>query len=158
MSYQYKITQNYTSNVHLSNLQHNKLKPVIKNSTEISLNLSSNVIDDSNDKSNFRYRILSTYTQVSRLFEAFENNSSTNIKLLKIQISKTAQLTGFLNPLLDLTVLFNPEKGTKNVSNKKKIKEHQNEKKYRHYSSCCRSSISNWKQRMSSGIAQHTMR
>ena len=30
--------------------------------------------------------ILSTYTQVSRLFEAFENNSSANIKLLKISI------------------------------------------------------------------------
>ena len=86
MSYQYKITQYYTSNVHLSNLQHNKLTPVIKNGTEISLNLSSNVIGDSNDKSNFTHRILSTYTQVSRLFAASENNSSANIKLLKISI------------------------------------------------------------------------
>ena len=132
MSYQYIITQYHTSNVNLPNLQHNKLKPVIKNGPEISLNLPSNVIGDSNDKSNFTHKVLSTYTQVSRRFEAFANNASANIKLLKIQISKIAQLIGFLDPLLDIMVLFNPGKATK----KKKMK-----KKYRHYSSCCRSGI-----------------
>ena len=37
-------------NIKLSNLQFNKLKPAIKNGTEITLNLSSNIFGDSNDK------------------------------------------------------------------------------------------------------------
>ena len=42
-----------TLNVKLSNSQLNKLKSKIKNGTEVTLNLSSNLIGNSNDETNF---------------------------------------------------------------------------------------------------------
>ena len=42
-----------TLNVKLSDLQLNTLKSGIKNGTEVTLNLSSNVTGDSNDEVNF---------------------------------------------------------------------------------------------------------
>ena len=42
-----------TLNVKLSDLQLNTLKSGIKNGTEVTLNLSSNVTGDSNDEANF---------------------------------------------------------------------------------------------------------
>ena len=47
---QYKMNQYNTLNVKLSNSHLNKLKPAIKNETEVTLNLSSNLIGNSNDK------------------------------------------------------------------------------------------------------------
>ena len=67
----------------MPNSQLNKLKSGIKNGTEVTLNLSSNVIGDSNDAINFPQRLLLTDTQVSRLRKAFANGSSANIKFLK---------------------------------------------------------------------------
>ena len=43
------MTQCNTLNVKLSNSQLTKLKSGIKNNTEVTLKLSSNVVDDSND-------------------------------------------------------------------------------------------------------------
>ena len=43
-------------NVRSSNLKLNKLKSGIKDGTEESLNISSNVIDDSNDETNFPHK------------------------------------------------------------------------------------------------------
>ena len=63
----------------MSNSQLNKLKSRIKNGTEITLKILSNVIGDSNDENNLPHRLLLTNTQVSRLREAFENNSSATI-------------------------------------------------------------------------------
>ena len=40
-------------NVKFSNLQINKLKLGIKNGTEVTLKVSSNVVGDSNDENNF---------------------------------------------------------------------------------------------------------
>ena len=51
-------------NVKLSNSQLNKSELELKNATKVTLNLSSNVIDDSNDKTNFPHQLLLTYTQV----------------------------------------------------------------------------------------------
>ena len=51
-------------NVKLSNSQFNKSELELKNATKVTLNLSSNVIDDSNDKTNFPHQLLLTYTQV----------------------------------------------------------------------------------------------
>ena len=65
-------------NVKLSNLQLNKLKPGIKNSAKVTLNLSSNQIRDSNDETNFSHKLVLTDRQVSRLRKSFVNNSSTN--------------------------------------------------------------------------------
>ena len=47
------MTQYNTLNVKFSNSQLNKLKLGIKNGTEVTLKLSSNVVDDSNDGNNF---------------------------------------------------------------------------------------------------------
>ena len=47
------MTQYSTSNVKLSNSQLNKLKSQIKNVAKVTLNLSSNVIENLNDEINF---------------------------------------------------------------------------------------------------------
>ena len=57
------------------------LKSEIKNGTEVTLKLASNVISDSNDENNFPYKFLLANTQASKLRQAFANNSSANIKL-----------------------------------------------------------------------------
>ena len=61
------MTQYNTLNLELPNLQLNKLKSEIKNGTEVTLKLSSNVVYDYNDENNFPHILLLTNTQVSRL-------------------------------------------------------------------------------------------
>ena len=75
----------------MSGSQLNKLKSGIKNGTGVTLNLSSNVIGNSNDETNFTHKLLLTNTNVSRLRKAFANNLSTNIKLSKFQLYKIGQ-------------------------------------------------------------------
>ena len=79
----------------MSNLQLNKLKLWTKNSTEVTLEISSNVVGDSNDKNNFPHKLLLTNAQVSKLRTAFVNGSSANIKLSKTQLNKIGQSGGF---------------------------------------------------------------
>ena len=90
------MSQHNTLNVKLSNLQLRKLKSGIKNGTEVTLKLSSNVFGDSNDENNFLHRLSLTNTQVSRLCRNFANNSSSNIKLSKTRLHKIVQSGGFL--------------------------------------------------------------
>ena len=85
------MTQYNFLNVKLSNSQINKLKSGIKNGTEITLKLSSNVIGDSNDVNNFAPKLLLTNTHVSKLRKAFANNSSANIKLSRTQLHEIGQ-------------------------------------------------------------------
>ena len=47
------MTQYKTLNVKLSNYQINELKSGIKNGTKVTLNLSSNLVGDFNDETNF---------------------------------------------------------------------------------------------------------
>ena len=54
------MTQDNTLNVKLSNSQLNKLKSAIKNRTEVTLSLSSNLIGISNDETNFPHKWLLT--------------------------------------------------------------------------------------------------
>ena len=83
------MTQYNMLNVKLSNSQLNKLKSESKkNGTEVTLNLSLNIVGDSNDESNFLHKLLLANTQVSKLCKAFGNNSSANIKLSKTQLHK----------------------------------------------------------------------
>ena len=56
-SYQFIMTQYNSVNVKLSNSQLNKLKSGIKNDTEVTLNILSNVIGDSNEETNFPYKL-----------------------------------------------------------------------------------------------------
>ena len=73
------MTQYNTLNIKLTNSQLKKLKPEIKDGSEVTLNLSSNVIGDSDDENNSPHKLLLTDTQVSRLRKAFANNSLANI-------------------------------------------------------------------------------
>ena len=65
----------------MSNTQRNKLKSGMKNGTEVTLKLSSNVVGDSDDKNNFPHKFLLTNTKILRIRKAFANNSLANIKL-----------------------------------------------------------------------------
>ena len=58
------MTQYNTLNVKFSNSQLNKLKPGIKNGSETTLKILSNVVGDSNDENNFSHNLLLTNTQV----------------------------------------------------------------------------------------------
>ena len=78
-------------NVKFSNLQINKLKLGIKNGTEVTLKVSSNVVGDSNDENNFSHKLLLSNTQILRIRKAFANNSSASIKLSKTQLHKIGQ-------------------------------------------------------------------
>ena len=61
---------------------------VIKNGTEVTLKISSNVVGDSNDENNFPHKLLLINAQFLRFREAFPN-SSADIKLSKTQLHKT---------------------------------------------------------------------
>ena len=66
------------------------------------LRLSSNIIGNSDDKTNFPHKLLLTNRQVANLRKAFANYTSTDIKLSKTQLSKMIQSGGFLGKLLGL--------------------------------------------------------
>ena len=66
----------------------------------MTLNLSLNVIGNSNDSYNFPHKLLLTNTHVLQLHKAFVNNSSVNIKLSKTQLYKMGQSGGFLDRFL----------------------------------------------------------
>ena len=80
----------------MSNSQPNKLKSAIKSGTEVALNLSSNLIGNFNDETNFAHKLLLTDTQVLKICKAFTNGSSANIKFSKTQLSKIVQLRGVI--------------------------------------------------------------
>ena len=58
------------------------------------------MIGYSDDKTNFPHELLLTNRQVANLRKAFGNNSSTDVKLSKTQLSKMMQSGGFLDRLL----------------------------------------------------------
>ena len=61
-------------NLKLSNSEINKLKSEIKNDTEVTLNLSANATDNSDEKTYFPHKLLLTDRQVLKLRKAFANN------------------------------------------------------------------------------------
>ena len=85
------MTQCNSLNVKLSDSQLNKLKSAISNKIEVVLGLSSNMIGNSDDKINFPHELLLTNRQFANPCKAFANNSSTDIKLSKTQLSKMIQ-------------------------------------------------------------------
>ena len=66
------MTQYNSLNVKLSNSQLNKLKSAIKNKTDMILRLSSNMIGNSDDETNFPHKFLLT-NKVANLQKAFDN-------------------------------------------------------------------------------------
>ena len=94
------MTQYNTLNVKLSNSQLNQLKSSIKNKNDVVLRISSNMVSNSNDNTNFPHDLLLTNRQVANILKAFVNHSSIDIKLSKTQLSKMIQSEGFLGNLL----------------------------------------------------------
>ena len=84
----------------MSNSQLSKLKSAIKNENDVVLRLSSNMVGNSNDNTNFSHELLLTNRQVANIRKAFAKNTSTDIKLSKNQLSKMIQSGGFLGRLL----------------------------------------------------------
>ena len=91
------MTQYNTLNVKLSTSQLSELKPGVKNVTEVTLKISSNVVGDSNDENNFLHKLLLTNTQVSKLRKAFANNfcsksgninKSDNMNIIKNSVTE----------------------------------------------------------------------
>ena len=72
----------------------------MKNEAEVVLRLSSNMIGNFDDKTNFPNELLLTSKQVANLRKVFANNSSPDIKLSKSQLSKMIESGGFLGRLL----------------------------------------------------------
>ena len=83
-------------NVKLSNSQHNKLKSGMKNGSDIVLRLSSNMIGNSDDETNFTHKLFLTNRQVANLRRAFAKHTSTDLKLSKTQLSNMIQSGGFI--------------------------------------------------------------
>ena len=94
------MTQYNSLNVKLSDSQLSKLKSAIKNENDVVLRLSSNMVGNSNDNTNFPHELLSTNRQVANIRKAFAKNTSIDIKLSKPQLSKMIQSGGFLGRLL----------------------------------------------------------
>ena len=88
-------------NVKLSNSQLNKLKSEIKNGTDVILRLSSNMVGNSDDETNFPHKLLLTNRKLANLLKAFANHTLTDIKLSKKQLTKM-QKGGFLRFLAPL--------------------------------------------------------
>ena len=79
------MTQYSSLNVKLSKSQLDKLKSAIKNKTDVILRLSSNMIGNSDDETNFPHKLLLTNRQVANIRKVFPNHTSTDIKLSKAQ-------------------------------------------------------------------------
>ena len=94
------MAQYNSLNVKQSNSQLNKLKSSIKNENDVVLRISSNMVSNSNDNTNFPHELLLTNRQVANIRKAFANHSSIDIKLSKTQLSKMIQSGGFLGNLL----------------------------------------------------------
>ena len=62
--------------------------------------ISTNMVGNSNDNTNFPHELLLTNRQVVNIRKAFANHLSTDIKLLKTQLSKMIQSGRFLGKLL----------------------------------------------------------
>ena len=94
------MTQCNSLNIKLSNSQLNKLKLSIKNENDVVLRISSNMVSNSNDNTNFPHELLLTNRQVANIRKAFANHSSIDIKLSATQLSKMIQSGGFLGNFL----------------------------------------------------------
>ena len=58
------------------------------------------MVGNSNDNSNFPYKLLLTDKQVANIRKAFPNNLSRDVKFSKTQLLKMSQSGGFLGNLL----------------------------------------------------------
>ena len=94
------MTQYNSLNEKLPNSQLSKLKSDIKNENDVILRISSNMVGNSNDNTNFPHELSLINRQVANIHKAFAKNTSTDIKLSKTQLFKMIQSGGFLGRLL----------------------------------------------------------
>ena len=94
------MTQYNSLNVKLSNSQLNKLKSAIKIETNVVLRISSVMVGNLNDNTDFPHNLLLTDRQVANIRKTFSNNLSTDVKFSKTQLLKMMQSGGFLGNLL----------------------------------------------------------
>ena len=73
------MTQYNSLNVKLSNSQLSKLKSAIKNENDVVLRISSNMVGNSDDNTNFPRELLLTNRQIENIRKAFGNHLSTDI-------------------------------------------------------------------------------
>ena len=78
------MTQYNSLNVKLSNSQLKKLKSAIKNDTDVVLRISSGMVGNSNDNTNFPHKLLLTDRQVANVRKDFANNLSTDVNFQKL--------------------------------------------------------------------------
>ena len=71
------MTQHNTLNINLFNLQLNTLKFGIKSGAKVTLKLSSNVVGNSNNDSNFPHKLLLTNIQVSKIRKALRMSTNS---------------------------------------------------------------------------------
>ena len=90
------MTQCNSLNVKLSNSQFHKLKSAIKNESNFVLRISSSMVGNSNDNTNFPHKLLLTDRQVANVPKAFSNNLPRDVKFSKTQLLKMMQSGGFL--------------------------------------------------------------
>ena len=102
-------------NVKPCNSHLNKLKSGIESGSDVTLNLSSNMTDNSNDETNFLHELVLTDSHVSRFRKTFANNLSATTKLWKPELSKIVQSGGFIFNLLN--VLVSPLNGSNFLKN-----------------------------------------
>ena len=83
-------------NVKFSDTQLKKLKNAVKNKTGTTLRISLKMFN----RNDWPHELLLTTRQKIKLRNAFNNNTSIDLKLSKAQISKIIQSGGFLGRLL----------------------------------------------------------
>ena len=83
-------------NVKLSDRQLEQLKTAAKDKTEKTLRMSLKMLNGNNAP----HELLLTTRQKTKLRNALNNNTSTDLTLSKVQISKIIQSGGFLGSLL----------------------------------------------------------
>ena len=83
-------------NCKLTNIQLNKLKKAVKSNEEATLRLGIRNFN----KNEIPHELLFTTRQNTKLRNAINNNSATDVKLSKAQIKKIVQSGGFLGKLL----------------------------------------------------------
>ena len=82
------MTQYNSLNVKLSNLQLRKLKSAIKNENDVVSRLSSNMVGNSNDNTNFPHELLLTNRQVENIRKAFAYHFQQILNCQKLNYQK----------------------------------------------------------------------
>ena len=80
----------------MSYSQLNKLRSGKKNGTQVTLNLLSDLAEDSKNEASILHRLKLTYIRISGLCKVFANGSLGNAKFSKTQLSNMVQLGGFV--------------------------------------------------------------